>query len=46
LAVLVAASNGTSLFTAIEEEWGVKLEPRRATVDVVVVDHAERPSEN
>ncbi len=34
------------IFTAIEEEIGLKLEPTRAPVDVVVVDKVERPSEN
>ena len=35
-----------SLFTAIQEQLGLKLEARRSTVDAVVVDHAERPSQN
>jgi uncharacterized protein (TIGR03435 family) len=33
-----------SLFTAVEEQWGLKLEPRRAPVDVVVIDEVQRPS--
>ena len=34
------------LFTAIQEQIGLKLEAAKAMVDVIVVDHVERPSEN
>jgi uncharacterized protein (TIGR03435 family) len=35
------------LFTAMPEQLGLKLESRRATVDILVIDHAEKsPSEN
>jgi len=39
-------SSGPSFFTAVEEKWGMKLKPEKAQVDVLVVDHVERPSEN
>jgi uncharacterized protein (TIGR03435 family) len=34
------------LFTAIQEQLGLKLEPVKASTDVFVIDHVERPSEN
>jgi uncharacterized protein (TIGR03435 family) len=33
-----------TIFTAIRQQLGLKLEPTKAPVDVLVVDHAERPS--
>jgi len=41
-----ADSAGASIFTAVEEKWGLKLEPQKAPVDVLAIDHVERPSEN
>jgi len=35
-----------SLFTALREQLGLKLEAQRAPVDAIVVVHAERPSAN
>jgi uncharacterized protein (TIGR03435 family) len=34
------------LFTAIREQLGLKLESQKAQVDVMVIDHVERPSPN
>ena len=37
---------GPSLFTAVQEQLGLKLEAQRGLVDVLVIDSAERPSED
>lgn len=34
------------LFTAIQEQLGLKLEPAKAPVEVLIIDSVERPSEN
>jgi uncharacterized protein (TIGR03435 family) len=39
-------SNGPSLFNALEDQLGLKLEPRKMAVPVVVIDHIEQISEN
>jgi uncharacterized protein (TIGR03435 family) len=44
------ASDGASalpnLYTAIQEQLGLKLEATKAPADVLVIDHVEKPSEN
>ena len=39
-----ANGDGPSLFTALEEQLGLKLETGRAQVDVIVIDRLERPT--
>lgn len=37
---------GTTIEEALQEQLGLKLKPAKALVDILVIDHAERPSEN
>jgi uncharacterized protein (TIGR03435 family) len=39
-------STGPSLFTAVQEQLGLKLEPRKGPVDVLAIETAMQPSEN
>ncbi len=34
------------LFTAIQQQLGLKLDSMKAPVDTIVIDHVEKPSEN
>ncbi|HEY6346280.1 MAG TPA: TIGR03435 family protein, partial [Bryobacteraceae bacterium] len=40
------ATAGPTILTALDEQLGLKLEPAKAPVDVIVVDHVNRPTAN
>jgi uncharacterized protein (TIGR03435 family) len=40
------AATGPSLFTALEEQAGLKLQARKSSFEFLVIDHVEKPAEN
>lgn len=38
--------NGATVFTAVQEQLGLRLVPAKGPIDVLVIDHVERPSED
>jgi len=41
-----ADPDGTDLFTAVQEQLGLKLESGKGPVEIIVIDHIEKPSDN
>jgi uncharacterized protein (TIGR03435 family) len=41
-----APGSGSTIYTALREQLGLQLESGKAPVNVVVVDHVDRPSAN
>jgi bla regulator protein BlaR1 len=41
-----SADSGPSIFTAIQQQLGLKLESKKGPVEILVIDHVEKPSEN
>jgi uncharacterized protein (TIGR03435 family) len=39
-------SLGPSLFTSLQQQLGLRLEGTKGPVDVLVIDHVDKPSEN
>ncbi len=42
----IPADTGPSLYTAIQQQLGLRLQARKVPVEVLVIDHAEKPSAN
>jgi uncharacterized protein (TIGR03435 family) len=38
--------SGPSIFSALQEQLGLRLEARKVSDEILVIDHLERPSEN
>jgi uncharacterized protein (TIGR03435 family) len=39
-------TGGPTIFAALKQQLGLKLEPQKAPVEIMVIDHVEKPAEN
>jgi bla regulator protein BlaR1 len=44
--IAAPSDSGPSIFTAIQEQLGLKLESQKGPVEIIVIDHIEKPSQN
>jgi uncharacterized protein (TIGR03435 family) len=43
---LPGSENGVSVYTALQEQLGLRLEAGRGPVEIIVIESAERPTDN
>ena len=44
--VTLSVSSGPTFLEALRQQLGLKLQPQKSTIEVLIADHVERPSDN